>query len=119
MLYTAVTIHLGFKLFEEGTVMALAGAGSPTYAKKFRELVHLQPDGRFSINRDFISYDTHGLNKPFKERFTDAFGPRRLRNEPISDRHRDLAFALQSTIEETILHVVRALSSVIPHATSA
>ena len=110
MLYTAVTTHLGFKLFEEGTVMALAGAGSPTYAKKFRELVHLQPDGRFSINRDFISYDTHGLNKPFKERFTDAFGPRRLRNEPISDRHRDLAFALQSTIEETILHVVRALS---------
>ena len=90
--------------------MALASAGSPTYAKKFRELVHLQPDGRFSINRDFISYDTHGLNKPFKERFTDAFGPRRLRNEPISDRHRDLAFALQSTIEETVLHVVRALS---------
>jgi carbamoyltransferase len=110
MLYTVVTTHLGFKLFEEGTVMALAGAGSPTYAKKFRELVHLQPDGRFSINRDFISYDTHGLNNPFKERFTDAFGPRRLRNEPISDRHRDLAFALQSTTEETILHVVRALS---------
>jgi carbamoyltransferase len=110
MLYTAVTTHLGFKVFEEGTVMALAGAGSPTYAKRFRELVHLQPDGRFSINRDFISYDTHGLNKPFKERFTDAFGPRRQRNEPISDRHRDLAFALQSTIEETVLHVVRALS---------
>ena len=99
MLYTAVTTHLGFKVFEEGTVMALAGAGSPTYEKQFRELVHLQPDGRFSINRDFISYDTHGLNKPFKERFTDAFGPRRQRNEPISDRHRDLAFALQSTIE--------------------
>ena len=111
MLYTAVTEHLGFKgVSEEGTVMALAAAGGSTYAKKFRELIHLQPDGRFSINRDFISYDTHGLNKPFKERFTDAFGPRRQRNEPISDRHRDLAFALQSTIEETILHVVRALS---------
>ncbi len=110
MLYTVVTTHLGFKLFEEGTVMALAGAGSPTFAKKFRELVHLQPEGRFSINRDFISFDTHGLNKPFKERFTDTFGPRRQRNEPITDRHRDLAFALQSTIEETILHVARALS---------
>ncbi len=110
MLYTVVTTYLGFKLFEEGTVMALAGAGSPTYAKRFRELVHLQPEGRFSINRDFISFDTHGLNKPFKERFTDAFGPRRQRDEPVTDRHRDLAFALQSTVEETILHVVRALS---------
>jgi carbamoyltransferase len=111
MLYTAVTEHLGFKgVSEEGTVMALAAAGGPTYEKKFSDLVNLQPDGRFSINRDFISYDTHGLNKPFKERFVDAFGPRRQRNEPITDRHRDLAFVLQSTIEEAILHVVRALS---------
>jgi carbamoyltransferase len=109
MLYTCVSRHLGFKLFEEGTVMALAAAGTPTYAKKFRDLVHLAPDGRFSINRAFISYDTHGLNKPFKQRFTDTFGPRRQRSDPISDRHRDLAFALQATIEETILHVVRAL----------
>jgi len=69
---------------EEGTVMALAAAGGPTYEKKFSDLVNLQPDGRFSINRDFISYDTHGLNKPFKERFVDAFGPRRQRNESPS-----------------------------------
>jgi carbamoyltransferase len=110
ILYTAVTTHLGFKVFEEGTVMALAAAGGPTYEKKFRELVHLLPDGRFSVNRNFVSFDTHGLNKPFKKRFTDAFGPQRERDEPISDGHRDLAFALQSTIEETILHVVRALS---------
>ena len=110
MLYTAVSQHLGFKLFEEGTVMALAAAGGATYTEKFRELVHLEPDGGFSINRDFISYDTHGLNRPFKERFIDAFGPRRERNEPLGDRHRDLAFALQSTIEETIVHIVRDLS---------
>ena len=56
MLYTAVSQHLGFKLFEEGTVMALAAAGGATYTEKFRELVHLEPDGGFSINRDFISY---------------------------------------------------------------
>ena len=110
MLYTTVSQHLGFKLFEEGTVMALAAAGGGTYAEKFRDLVQLEPDGGFSINRDFISYDTHGLNRPFKQRFIDAFGPRRQPNEPIGDRHRDLAYALQSTIEETIVHVVRNLS---------
>ena len=109
-LYTAATAYLGFKPFAEGTVMALAGTGRATYANQFRELVHLEPEGRFSINRDLISYDTHGVKKPFKEWFTEAFGPRRLPDQPISDRHRDLAFALQSTIEETILHVVRALS---------
>ena len=110
ILYSAVTMHLGFKLFEEGTVMALAAAGGPTYEEQFRELIHLLPDGRFSVNRDFVSYDTHGLNKPFKQRFTDAFGPPRQRHEPLTDHHRDLAFALQSVTEETILHIVRALS---------
>src|SRR6476661_5021863 len=45
MLYTAVTEHLGFKYFEEGTVMALAATGDETYAKKFHELVRLAPNG--------------------------------------------------------------------------
>jgi carbamoyltransferase len=108
-LYTAVTAYLGFKPFAEGTVMALAGTGKPTYADKFKDLVRLEPEGRFSINRSLISYDTHGIKKPFKDWFTQAFGPRRQYDEPITDRHRDLAFALQATIEDTILHVARAL----------
>lgn len=108
-LYTAVTAYLGFKPFAEGTVMALAGTGKPTYADKFSELVRLEPEGRFSINRDLISYDTHGIKKPFKNWFAEAFGPRRQHDEPITDRHRDLAFALQATVEDTILHVARAL----------
>ena len=110
MLYTAVTEHLGFKRFEEGTVMALAATGDKTYAKKFRELIRFELDGEFSVNRDFISYDTHGLNRPLKKRFVEAFGPRREKGEPLIARHRDLAYALQHTVEETILHVVRALS---------
>ena len=85
MLYTAVTQHLGFGLFEEGTVMALAAAGDKTYAKKFHELICFKPDGDFSINRDFISYDTHGLNKPFKNRFIETFGPRRENDDPLTD----------------------------------
>ena len=90
--------------------MALAATGDETYAKKFHELVRLAPDGEFSINRDFIGYHTHGLNRPFTQRFIEAFGPQRRKDEPLGDRHRDLAFALQHTVEETILHVVRALS---------
>jgi len=110
MLYTAVSQHLGFKRFEEGTVMALAALGGSTYKQTFRQLVRLDSDGRFSVNRDFVSYDTHGLNKPFKCRFVEVFGPARRHDEPITDRHRDLAAALQSTIEDAILHIVRAFS---------
>ena len=111
MLYTAVTEHLGFKYFEEGTVMALAATGDKTYTKKFRELIRFETDGEFSVNRDFINYHTHGLNRPFNKRFVEAFGPQRENGEPIAERHRDLAYALQQTVEETILHVVRALAT--------
>ena len=58
--------------------------------------VRLAPDGEFSINRDFIGYHTHGLNRPFTQRFIEAFGPQRRKDEPLGDRHRDLAFALHS-----------------------
>ncbi len=108
MLYTCVTTHLGFKPFEEGTVMALAACGGPTYVEKFRPLVHMREGGRFSINRDFVSYDTHGLIRPFTQHFVDVFGPPRQRDEPITDRHRDLAYALQMITEETVLNLVRS-----------
>ena len=44
----------------------------------------------------------------------ETFGPPRQRDEPITDRHRDLAFALQATTEDTVLHVVRALAATHP-----
>jgi carbamoyltransferase len=110
MLYTCVTEYLGFKVFEEGTVMALAACGGPKYLPKFRELIALEPGGRFKINRDYVSFDTHGLKRPFKWKFYETFGPPRKRNEAIADHHRDIAHALQVTIEETILHIVRDLA---------
>ena len=75
MLYTAVTTYLGFKPFEEGTVMALAATGGSTYVENFRQMIVLRPHGRLTVNRDFINYDTHGLNRPFKRRFSELFVP--------------------------------------------
>ena len=109
MLYTCATQHLGFKPFEEGTVMALAACGEPTFVEKFRKCVHLTDSGGFKVNRDYVSYDTHGLLRPFTQKFIDTFGPARARGEPLTDRHRDLAYALQVVTEETVLHIAREL----------
>jgi carbamoyltransferase len=114
MLYTVVTHHLGFGTFEEGTVMALAASGSDTYVRKFWEIVRLEEGGQFSLNRDYLRHDRYGEIWPFTRKFLDAFGPQRQRHDPITDRHRDLAFALQVTAEETVLHVVRGLSATHP-----
>lgn len=111
MLYTFVTQHLGFGNFEEGTVMALAACGGDTYAAQFREIVRLEKDGQFSLNPDYLQHDRYGRIRPFTRKFLDIFGPPRRGDEPIGDRHRDLAFALQATTEETVLHVVRTLAA--------
>lgn len=109
MLYTCATIHLGFNAFEEGTAMALAACGGPTYVDKFRQVIHLRDDGGIALNRDFISVYTHGLIRPFTQKFLETFGPARQRGEPLLDRHRDLAYALQTVTEEAVLHLVRTL----------
>lgn len=109
MLYSLVTEHIGFKVFEEGTVMALAALGSPAYVTQFADIIKLLPNGRFVVNRDYTSYQTHGFNKPFKQKFYDLFGPPRKPGEPLTAHHHDIAFALQNAVEGAVLHVVRGL----------
>jgi carbamoyltransferase len=111
MLYTFVTYHLGFGAFEEGTVMALAACGGDTCRARFREVVRLEEGGRFSLNPEYLCHDRYGQISPFTRKFHDTFGPPRRRDEPMGDRHRDLAFALQATTEDVVLHVVRALAA--------
>ena len=62
MLYTAVTEHLGFKYFEEGTVMALAATGDKTYAKKFRRARSLQPRTENSPSTATLSVTTRTVS---------------------------------------------------------
>ncbi|MEQ1696349.1 MAG: carbamoyltransferase C-terminal domain-containing protein [Hyphomicrobiaceae bacterium] len=108
MVYTLVTRHLGFEVFEEGTVMALAALGTDRQTAKMRELITLTGDGQFRVDMSYFDFDRYGLIQPFKQKFVDTFGPPRKRGEPLSDHHKDLAFALQALAEDVILHVVKA-----------
>lgn len=110
LVYTFVTEYLGFAGFgDEGKVMALAAYGEDTFAERFRDVIRPTPDGGYAVNMAYFNYDAFGQLRPFKARFFDAFGPPRARDEPILDRHRDVAFALQAVTEEIVLHRVRAL----------
>jgi carbamoyltransferase len=110
LVYTFVTEYLGFSGFgDEGKVMALAAYGGDTYVARFRDVIRPTPDGGYAVNMDYFSYDIYGQLNPFRRKFLDTFGPPRVRGEPISDRHRDIAFALQAVTEEIVLHRVRTL----------
>lgn len=110
VLYTLVSEYLGFSSFgDEGKVMGLAAYGEPTYVERFRDLVRHRDDGEYALNMAYFRHDIYGQNRPFTPKFYETFGPPNSYRGELTQRHRDLAFALQSLTEETILHVVRAL----------
>lgn len=108
LVYTLITRHLGFEVFEEGTVMALAALGTDRLAGTMRDVIKLTEDGQFKVNMSYFDFERFGQIRPFKQKFIDTFGPARKRGEPLSDHHKDLAFALQALAEDVILHVAKA-----------
>lgn len=109
MIYTFVTGHLGFRDFEEGTVMALAAHGDDRYLDRFRDTIRLVDDGRYDVDMSYFKFDRYAFLKPFSEKFFATFGPARHHDEPVTDHHKALARALQVRIEEVVVHVARGL----------
>lgn len=111
LVYTFVTHYLGFGSFaDEGKVMAMAAYGEDTYVDRFREVIRPTDDGKYRVDLSYFDYQRFGMIKPFSEKFYQTFGPRRLPDQPIEQRHFDIARAMQRTTEEVILHMVRGIS---------
>jgi carbamoyltransferase len=105
--YTAVTRHIGFHPNDEGKVMGLAPYGSAKYVDELKDLVTLTADGGFSVNLEWFGYQREAT--PVSPAFVERYGPAREPGSEITDRDKDLAFAVQDLIEESALHVARHL----------
>jgi len=106
-LYSAVTWWLGFEPnWDEGKVMALASFGGPAYLDDFRKMVHMGPNGTFKIDLSWAGW--HLEKQPVSERFLKRFGPRREASAELEASHYDIAFAVQTVVEETALHATHA-----------
>ena len=95
LLYEEVTSYLGFlRSSDEYKVMALASFGSDRCVDEFRKLVRLDGAGHYTIEPLMLE---------------QRFGPRRRRGDRLSQHHYDLAFALQQTLEESVLELAEWL----------
>ena len=99
-LYLITTVFLGFKsLGDEYKVMGLAGYGkSEIYRKFFQTLIKLENDGSYSMNKIARS--------DFKQMLINGLGNPRKPEDPIGKRHRDIAAALQESLQTTVLHTL-------------
>lgn len=111
LLYSAFTYYTGFKVNSgEYKVMGLAPYGEPRYAKTiFDHLLDLKEDGSFRLDQSYFNYCT-GLTMT-SGKFHDLFGgsPRKS-DEPLTQRHMDLAASVQAVTEEIVLRLTRAIA---------
>jgi carbamoyltransferase len=67
-------------------------------------------DGSFRLNLDYLDYCT-GL-KMTNRKFDDLFeGPPRKPEEPITQRHMDVAASIQKVLQDVVLRMTRALAT--------
>ncbi|HEY3113660.1 MAG TPA: carbamoyltransferase [Gemmatimonadaceae bacterium] len=112
LLYSAFTYYLGFRVNSgEYKVMGLAPYGSPTYRQAILDkLIDLKHDGSFRLDMSYFDYAT-GLrmtNNAFAELFG---GPARNPQEPLTQRHIDIAASIQAVLDDAMLRIGRDLAS--------
>jgi len=119
--YQAMTQYLGFPYYgDEYKVMGLAPYGSPSHMSAMRKIVKLLNDGTFAIDvayfrhhRERISYSWDSGSPEFGDLFSpaleDLLGPRRRPEDPLEDRHRDIARSVQAMYEEAFFHLIGTL----------
>src|SRR6201997_1125667 len=127
--YSAVTQYLGFLKFgDEYKVMGLAAYGEPENMEAFRDIVRFSPNGGefgFRLGLDYFTHHRTGPEMSWAESdktptlgkmFSDAMGKRlgglaRLPEEPLEQRHRNLAASLQARLEEVYLGMLKKLAA--------
>lgn len=109
--YQAVSQYLGFSdMGDEYKVMGLSAYGEPNYMRTLRKFIEIKK-GRISINQDYMAYYIY--NREMADRFslnmTRQLGASRHEQEPIEQRHMDIARSLQERVNEVGVEFARFL----------
>jgi carbamoyltransferase len=119
--YTAITQYLGFPHYgDEYKVMGLAPYGRPTHLEQMRRIVRLQDDGTYRLDLRYFRHATEDLPHQWSQgtpvvgshwsgALEDLLGPARRPEEPLEQRHHDIARSAQAMYEEAFFHLLRAL----------
>lgn len=118
ILYQAVTQYLGFPNYgDEYKVMGLAPYGQPTFLPEMRSLAQLCDDGRFELSLQYFRHHKEGVtyqwengSPVFEELFSPELekllGPKRAKDAPLEQRHKDMARSAQAFYEEAFFNIL-------------
>jgi len=119
--YSALTQFLGFPHYgDEYKVMGLAPYGEPNYLEQLREVVRIQSDGSFRLNLKFFRHHIGNVSYTwqdcapevgtlYRRALVDLLGPPRQPDEPLEQKHKDIARSVQATYEKAFFALLQAL----------
>ena len=100
--------------------MGLAPYGEPKYLREVGELISLNDDGTFALNLDYFIHHktniqfewTEGAPKfvnLYSSKLITLLGPARSINEPLEQKHKDIAKSAQVVYETALFHLLNFL----------
>src|SRR5438105_1753354 len=119
--YSALTQYLGFPHYgDEYKVMGLAPYGEPNFLEPLREVVRIQSDGSFRLNLKFFRHHIGNVcytwqncapevGTLYRRALIDLLGPPRQPDEPVEQKHKDIARSVQATYEKAFFALLQAL----------
>ncbi len=112
LFYGTFTDFLGFAPHsDEWKVMALAAKHfkNNRYYQKIKDLIRLLPEGNFELDLRYFSYYLSDRSHWYSPKLSELFGPSRGVGEQLTDRHYEIAEALQMVSEEVVVHMLNWL----------
>ncbi|MFD2337667.1 carbamoyltransferase family protein [Pedobacter mendelii] len=121
LFYTALTQFLGFPHYgDEYKVMGLAPYGKAIYENEIQQLIQLKSNGLFELDLKYFNHTKKGvrmvwaggipeMESVFSEEVIRLLGPQRKIDEPLTQKHKDIAASVQSVTEKVIFHVLQHL----------
>jgi carbamoyltransferase len=115
--YTALTQYIGFwKFGDEFKVMGLAAYGQPEFLDEFRRIVYADGPLSFRLGLEYFNHQSQGadmtwrdadqtpiLGRLFSDYLEKRLGPARKADEPLQQRHRNIAASMQAALEEVLV----------------
>lgn len=126
--YTAICQLIGFDRFgEEYKVMGLAPYGNDVFQPEMETLVRTRSDGWFELAPGYFSMhqgggpsggldDSGGIHMIplYTSKLESLLGKARSRNEPLEQRHKDLARSCQVRFQRVAMSCINRLHELVP-----
>jgi carbamoyltransferase len=125
--YTALCQFIGFDEFgEEYKVMGLAPYGEDEFAAVMRKLVTVDDSSWYRLKPGVFGMHDGGesggqdatgriiMGRMYTDRLADSLGSPRKRNEPLTQREKNIARSCQARFEEVAIHCMNRLHRLVP-----